>query len=597
MSSLYASSSSYTECRFNGVAGSQGWNDPFWLPSSSGYPQDMQTAFDFCIYAYHATPSYKQAARRTVGHFITDLEFDGAGDRKEHKWLRDFLIEQLVIKTHMAVKGEEFFCFGNSCTWIYFPFERQLVDDRGQYRREYSLSRFPEDQVKFSLSKMQYEVPDPTTEHHDEKSRKRVWLDFIDRQSTDLSRIQLRRIDPRFMHMHLHELSGQGTYIWRITQEVWFKNLTKGHLAMVNETPFEILLAAQKKEDFVFGPGKIFHLKTPTISGVAQNAAWGLPEVLANYREMHNVQVLRRINEAIGLDYMLPLRIYSPNLAGSGNASDISMFGSMAMFRNYLAEMIAEHRKNPFAQHALPFPVTYQETNMSGKTLVPMESMQYAEDRMLNAAGFPAELYNGSMAVDVIPTTLRIFENTHQPLASGLDRFVQWVAAAVQDYLQQTPVTPRLQRPSMASDQAANAMLMQLVASGELSRATAYRKLVGVNDPVGEVAARVGEDMDIEKEKMKRQQDFQRETTQGALGATDEGAAGSAPAGGGLTPIDKSNQAQSTAAEWLQVDEVSRRKLMDQTRAHDPQGYALAKQKMEEMRSQGASDGRKMVAG
>lgn len=47
------------------------------------------------------------------------------------------------------------------------------------------------------------------------------------------------------------------------------------------------------------------------ISGVSYNG-WGIPNILLNYRSIHQLAVLRCINEAVGLDHMLPIRLLSP---------------------------------------------------------------------------------------------------------------------------------------------------------------------------------------------------------------------------------------------------------------------------------------------
>lgn len=55
-------------------------------------------------------------------------------------------------------------------------FTRCLIDDREGVRREYLLSNFHPSCVRFDLTRLQYEVPDPSAD-----CRSRVWLDFIDR--------------------------------------------------------------------------------------------------------------------------------------------------------------------------------------------------------------------------------------------------------------------------------------------------------------------------------------------------------------------------------------------------------------------------------
>jgi len=79
---------------------------------------------------------------------------------------------------------------------------------------------------------------------------------------------------------------------------------------------------------------------------------------------------------------------------------------------------------------------------------------------------------------------------------------------------------------------------------------------------------------------------------------------GMPPQGGGMDyapngaddPLQLQQRAQEAAQQWLQMDESARRKEMAKAKATNPTLHAAAKQAMEEMRSQAASQGRAQVA-
>ena len=84
----------------------------------------------------------------------------------------------------------------------------------------------------------------------------------------------------------------------------------------------------------------------------------------------------------------------------------------------------------------------------------------------------------------------------------------------------------------------------------------------------------------------------------GPGGAPAGGTGGTPPGAGvpGTTPLDIMQQAEEQAMQLLQIeDNGERRKALNQIRGTNPQLYAIVKQKMEEIRSQGASQGRKMA--
>ena len=83
---------------------------------------------------------------------------------------------------------------------------------------------------------------------------------------------------------------------------------------------------------------------------------------------------------------------------------------------------------------------------------------------------------------------------------------------------------------------------------------------------------------------------------QGAPPPQGGGGGGPTPPESGMTPLDIEQQAEQTAMQFLQIQDVGeRQKAMAQVRATNPTLYAVVKQKMEEMRAQGASEGRKSV--
>jgi hypothetical protein len=430
---------------------------------------------------------------------------------------------------------------------------------------------------------------------------------FADTKSLDRSRIKLRKIDPRRVILLSSWMSGRTQVIYRFDEQ-FVNQIKASRLFQVNETPIALLQAISNGEDFLFNEDEIFHFRAPTISGVS-NHGWGLPETMANYRSLHQLMVYRRIDEAVGLDYILPWRILSPNLGDKlGDLADLTNLG---MWKQSIADMIARQRKDPFAVHALPFPVEYQEANGKGKEIVPKDLIEWQVNNMLDGYGIPAELFRGTLAFAAQPTALRLFQNNFRFIYSGFNKFLKWSSKGSQDFLQQERLTPKLQQPTIADDMEAKSVYLQLAAGGDLSRSTAYAGF-NVNDPVAEALKRMKEDMAIQQGQQKLQAEAQRQQELGSLGdvaaAEDQasgadgsfpgsGAAGAPPTNqGGLTPMDAQQKAMDLAQQWAACpDNGQRAKMMRQAEATDQMTYALAKQLWEKMKADGASQGRKAV--
>lgn len=502
------------------------------------------------------------------------------------------------METHRIVVGMGILtgqCYGNSFVRIFFPFDRFLIDRREGRFNEYALGAFG-DTAKFDLDSMTYEIPDPVTAGLPESKRTRVKLPFLDRRSMDPSRIKIRMIDPRQMSLQMSWQSGHTRYVYRF--EEWFiKQIKEGRMYQVNQTPIDMLKAIKNDEDFMFNDNSIYHCKAPHVSGISNNG-WGLPETIVNYRSLHNLQIYRCIDETIGLDYMLPFRLFSP--AGKDSLSDPAMYTNLGVWSSHIEKLIKARRKDPTKMMAFPFPVAYQEFGASGKELTPKDLIEYSTNEMLDGMGYPSELFRGSMQVQQVPTTLRLFENTFHFLHRHYDGLLRWVNRRVLDYLGREQIGLSLQLPSMADDLEERHIYLQLAAGGEISRDKAY-KAFNIKDPVQEAITRMQEDIEIQREQQKIQKDFEREMSAGSADQVLEGQAqgGGAPAqgGGNVTPLDIMSQAEDLAKQWLQVqDNGQRAKLMKQTQASNPTLHAMAKQRLEEYRAEGESQGRASVS-
>jgi len=546
-------------------------------------PTNVFNALHWCRFLYFLNPQYRQASARVVRHFITDFDYPAVGDHSEKEELDDLLKDHLQLPLALADMGDEWAAYGNAFFRIHFPFDRFLVD--AENRCEYSLDMFRD--AKFTLKDMTYEVTSP------KDGKTKVKLPFRDRKSTDVARIRIRKIDPLYMTIRHNMVSGANQYIYRFEQQI-VSDARKGKRFVVDDLPLPMLQAIRDGNDFMFNPDQIFHFKAPTISGV-QNAGWGLPNTFANYRSLHQLQVYRKIDEAIGLDYMVPFRIFTPNMSDKiGDAVNTLI---LSRWTKEISRIIDARRRDKFAIHALPFPVNYQEHGANGKELTPKDMMEFQTNSMLDGMGYPAELFRGTLQYLQVPTAMRLFENSFMFINLGYTQFIQWVVRRVRSYLGQPYVKVVMQKPQMADSLERKQILLQLMSANEISRETGFDQL-GIDDPVAEAVKRMEEDLAIQRKQVKLQTDFQREMETGASPASEQ-QGGSAVGGSGqagVSPLDIDQQASDLAQYWLQIQsDGQRRQAMQSTRNANPQLYSLAKQKMEEMRQQGASEGRQAV--
>jgi hypothetical protein len=567
---------------------SKRFDDPFTLYSDQYFPDNLSSALELCRHLWYLLPKYRRASQRVVRYFITDIEVRGEGDSNNKHEFKDYLKDSFGIRSALIEAGDEERVYGNGFVYMYRPFARRLIDTRDGNLSQYDIKAIPEAFRTFNLQKMTYNVPDPR-ESGPLGSRKRIDLPFKDFKIKDKNQLKLRKLDPRFVAIRHCHVSGHKQVIWRFEQFLKTE-IGNGKLNQVDGTPKPMLEAIKAGKDYMFHPDEVFHLCAPMISGISYYG-WALPEPIANFRSIYQMQVYRKADEAVGLDYVLPFRVFTP--APGAQAGEFMNTGNMRLWNAQMKSMITKRRMDKTSIHAFPYPLNYGEYGGNGKAYAQKELIQFHSDELLESAGYPAELFKGTMQIQMVPTTLRLFENAHWHMYDSFNRLLAWLSRKIFEYTGEFEnLTAGLIRPSLADNMDKQAMLFQLGMAGELPRSV-YMSHAGINDPEEAMRDRIDEDLRIEKTRLKKTKQFEQELSNTI---TEQAAGGSDGAGPGPTPKDIEEEAAIKADEWLAIEsDGERAKAMNAIKVQNFNLYSLAKQMMEEKRNQAAAEGRKNV--
>lgn len=569
------------------------FDNPVLLPSSAYYPSNLSAALDWCRYYYFKIPNFRQVQKRVVRWFITDFEFPGDGDEKEKDSLKVYLKDILDLPAKMIEMGDDWGCYGNAFMRFHYPFTRYIKDTRFSNTKFYTLSQFPEDKIKFNLNDLTYTIPDPNTSF-----KTTVELPFVDVMDRSKNSLKLIKMDPRFIRIIYNELSDSVRYVYKFNAHT-IQQIKANNLLVINTTPRYMLEAMSKGCDVIFKEGEVFHFRSPVISGISYSD-WGLPELMANFSQIYQIMLYMKSDEAIARDFITPFRLFSMPQQG-GPQGDVLQNMDGYIFQDQMSQIIANRRKDPTAIHAVPMAVEYQEFGANGKSFAPKELIEFQNDQLLNGCGFPVELYKLSLQTQQVPTALRIFQNAFWFIYNNYNKFTKWVVKKVQDYSRSAQLEVRLQEPQMADNLENTNLITQLVMGGVLPYDVIFKKF-GLNNAVDELVKRKKQDLEVEQKSQEAQDDMQRaqqaqELLQQNLEDSEgQGGDGGAVGGSGGMPVtDKYQQAAQIAQQWLSMPVGQRRVAMTDTKQQDMQLYALAKNIMDEQRSQLQSQGAQMM--
>ena len=569
-------------------SGASKFPNPFFDIASEYMPRDLKQIFEFCEYIYLTYGTYRSAARRVVRYFLTELVLDGEGDEEREEYA-DFLNKELHIMTALAEIGDDYMTYGNCFVSLYFPFDRFLICPK--CKTEYHVETI---KYKFVFANKQFMAKCPNKSCGFDGEFKRD-----DRRSLDRSRLFIKRWNPKLIRLRVHPISGEIEYYMEF-DAIYLQKIKDGVAFYLNRTPWEIIecIVDTKKSDtplFMFERGSMYHLHEMTLAGIPIHG-WGVPPIIPNFKLAYYIQILRRYDEAIAFDFIVPHRIIYPDGPVGPGGMDALQATSMALFSSFMQTMIKNHRKDPTDIQAAPFKIGYTMIGGEGNKLAPKENIALALDELLNAVGFPADLYKGTLQLQTAPVALRLFEKSWGTLVEGFNDIIDWMITRISKHFSWGEISGSLRSVTLADDIERKALALQAAAGMDISKGTAYRPL-GL-DYMEEQRKVVDEQQKIQELQQEAQEEQQAmEMQAGGAGGAGGGAGGAgAAAGVGATPGDVYEQGKQLAYQLVtQTPETLRRGELIKIKQSNPTLHAIVLQEMNTIRQEMARQGQALM--
>jgi len=510
---------------------------PWFDMATASMPDTNRNALEWCEFIWQSHGTFRMGHERIISYFLTDIELGAPdpdkslGEDEKEKWesvLRDTLGGLEAVQAMDRDRA----CYGNSFASLVVPFVRFLrcpKCKKAMFKLE-EMERSSVFNLEWDGSNFQFVADCPICKHHG------PWQ--IDDQPDDLEKkLKVKIWSPHEMEIKCDIYSGDCTYYWRIPEE-YRKAIRGGDMYQIARCPTKVLKAIKHNLNFRFAPDALFHMKEPTLGGI-RSRGWGLSRTLTNFRNVFYVQVLRRYNEAIALDYIIPFRVITPDVrptAGGIGGAEIAeplRMNDMGDFTAQVRQMLRRRRRNPATWNVIPYPLKYQALGGEASQLVPKDMMDQGNEELLNAIGTPMELYRGTMQLQAAPVSLRLFEATHHSLVYDNNRFLRWLATQVGQILSLAPILATMKRVTHADDFNKMMASLQLMMGQTISQTTGLK---GMGIDFKDEQRLIGEEARYQQELQAR---IQEEMAQSAFGeqiARGQMAPGQAAMGGGMPP-------------------------------------------------------------
>jgi hypothetical protein len=540
-------------------------------------PRRLRDLFIWMEYLYYNSAQIFAGLKKFCEYPVTDITYSTTNENLKDR-VKGLLEKTLKIKQFLMTAGRDYWIYGNSFVSVYQPFARFLKCPNCD-----KMVNIEHVNYRFKFMKMAFE-------YTCRKCKSTVEGKVVDRRLTDPKRIFLIRWDPKQMDIDYNPLTGKAVYYYSVPAEMKDR-IRKGNKLLLNSLPLAFIKAARDNKMFRFADGFIYHMKVSAPAGIQQQ--WGFPPLTSAIKLFFYTAVLRKANEAIALDHLVPFRIVSPAQATNG-ADPIQTISIANMFAQFQGGM-RRWRRDPLTIMFSPVPVALSQMGGDGRALLTLGEVQQAEDAIIASMGIPREFIYGGLSFTGSAITLRMLENQLLTYTGDLDEMLQWVTDKSCGILGWGKVEVELQEFKLIDDVQQKQLVMSLNQGGQ--------QLIS-NTTIAEL-----NDFDLEKERERRLEEaldevrFQQELQikvmklQQSLAVKVQQDAARGGPGMNYDQQQVIAQADTLVQQMMGLDPATRKSQLHALQVEDMVMYAVVVQRMEEQQVQAAQQGRAQARG
>ena len=407
-------------------------------------PRKLKDLFRLCEYLYFNCSQIYAALQKYCTYPITDIIYKTTNESLKDKWKR---LHEKTLKTKRRLyqAAIDKFVYGNSFASRYTPFIRFLKCPKCEH-----LTNITGVDYKYKPKKLEFNYTCLSC-------NTKVNGEVVDRRLTRADKVAIIRWDPKLIDIDYNPITEHSEYYYTIPKELK-ERVVKGNKHIINTLPMEFLKAIRDDKIFKFAEGQVFHMKMDAPAGI--EAQWGFPPLASTIKLFFYAAVLRKANEAIALDYVVPFRIISPKQM-SADGDPVQRI-SLARWAGEMKTNIKKWRRDPL--HIMWSPIPAEVTHLGGqaRALMTLGEVQSAEENIIAALGLPKEFIYGGFSAMGSGIQLRVLENQLMHQTGDLNDFLQWITDGMAKMLGWPTVETELAPFKFIDDVQQKTLLIQL---------------------------------------------------------------------------------------------------------------------------------------
>jgi len=419
--------------------GSIKYDNPFLDLTSTYIPITIKGMFKFVAAFALGDGIISQCIIKMAEYPITKLIYNDDEKSKFENdktvdWWKKVIEKELNIMRVVKESGMDYYAYGNSIISISFPFRRQVKCPRCKKWHNIEALNYKFRGYQF------YAKCECKYDGH---------MEARDLPTKEISGVKIIKWDLAYMDLKYNNITGSTFYYYSVPENI--KNaIRRGDTDIVGTTRLEIIEAIKKNKQLKLMNDNLYHLKRMGPQYIIPGErAWGVPLIMPIMKDIFHNRILKKGNEMIAFDHIVPLRILFPTATGDVSPHLTANLGS---WRQRIEEQILRWRKDPNYIAIVPMPIGQQTFGGDGKMLLVGPEIKATEDNIIIGMGVIPEIVRGGASWSGSNVSLRIVENTFLNHRNDIQNVIDFVIDKVSTYYDKPKISVKMSDFKMADD-------------------------------------------------------------------------------------------------------------------------------------------------
>lgn len=427
---------------------------PFFDVAHTYLPTTVKQLFKFCRYYFLTNPLINAIICKLAEYPVTDIIIDHEDPEVVRRWT-EYFNETIRFRSFQIECGLDYHCYGTSAVSLSFPFQKYLTCTSCGFSEQ---ARKIREHWIYSSSEFRLTCPRCGATG---AATPKDWY------YRDASSIRPVRWNVEDIEVSYNDITGECTYFYTMPAPIR-ADITLGKKDIVEGMPQIFLQAIRQEKGVVFSKANLFTMKRATLA--FQDRGWGIPLILPVLKDAFYLQIMKKAQEAILLEHIVPLRILFPQ-AASGTTDPFTTI-NLLDWRDQVAMEIARWRHDNNYIPIMPLPLGNQTIGGDGKALLMSQEMQMLGEQIIMGMGVPREFLQGGLSYAGTNVSMRMLENAFLSFIGRQRQMANWVMSMVAHFMGWPKVNVRFKPFKMADDMQRKSYLFQLNQANKISDTT-----------------------------------------------------------------------------------------------------------------------------